>query len=64
MSETEAIEQPGSLWKRLSRWIVPALIFLFAIAIILLIAGHWNVWANENSLQETDDAYTRADLTP
>jgi membrane fusion protein (multidrug efflux system) len=64
MLETEVIEQSGSLLRRLSRWIVPALIFLFAIAIILLIGSNWNVWANENSLQETDDAYTRADLTP
>src|SRR5580698_10207921 len=64
MSETETIERPSSLLKRLSRWVVPALILLFATAIVLLIAGNWNVWANENSLQETDDAYTRADLTP
>jgi membrane fusion protein (multidrug efflux system) len=64
MSETEAIEQPASVWRRLSLWVVPALILLFATAIVLLIAGNWNVWANENPLQETDDAYTRADLTP
>src|SRR5580698_3765834 len=64
MSETETIERPASLLKRLSRWVVPALILLFATAIVLLIAGNWNVWANENSMQETDDAYTRADLTP
>jgi membrane fusion protein (multidrug efflux system) len=64
MSEAETIERPSSLLKRLSRWVVPALILLFATAIVLLIAGNWNVWANEKSLQETDDAYTRADLTP
>src|SRR5580658_10501389 len=64
MSETEAIEQPASVWRRLSLWVVPALILLFATVIVLLLAGNWNVWANENPLQETDDAYTRADLTP
>jgi membrane fusion protein (multidrug efflux system) len=50
--------------QRLSLWVVQALILLFATVIVSLIASNWNVWANENPLQETDDAYTRADLTP
>jgi len=43
---------------------VPALILLMALAIVFLITGNWNAWASEKLEQETDDAYTRADLTP
>jgi membrane fusion protein (multidrug efflux system) len=58
------VEQQTSLAGRLKRWIVPALILLMALAIVFLIAGNWNAWASEKAEQETDDAYTRADLTP
>ncbi len=58
------VEQQISFAGRVMRWIVPALILLMAIAIVFVIAGHWNAWASEKAEQETDDAYTRADLTP
>src|ERR1700733_4235960 len=58
------VEQQTSLASRLKAWVVPALILLMAIAIVFLIAGNWNAWASEKAVQETDDAYTRADLTP
>src|ERR1700692_425277 len=58
------VEQPISFSGRLKAWIVPALILLMAVAIVFLIAGNWNAWASEKAEQETDDAYTRADLTP
>jgi membrane fusion protein (multidrug efflux system) len=35
-----------------------------AAGIVILITGNWNRWAGERTLQETDDAYVRADLTP
>ena len=63
MAETK-VEQQISFAGRLMRWIVPAAILLMAVAIVFLIAGNWNVWASEKAAQETDDAYTRADLTP
>src|SRR5579871_6015965 len=53
-----------SILRRLGRWVVPALILLMAVGIIFLIAGNWNTWASEKASQETDDAYTQADLTP
>jgi membrane fusion protein (multidrug efflux system) len=53
-----------SLSQRLSRWAVPILILLVAVGIVFLIAGNWNTWASEKPSQETDDAYTHADLTP
>src|ERR1700675_3178251 len=58
------VEQQISFAGRLKRWIVPALILLMALAIVFLIAGNWNAWAIERAEQETDDASTRADLTP
>jgi membrane fusion protein (multidrug efflux system) len=58
------VEQQTSLAGRLRRWIVPSLILLMAVAIVFLIAGNWNAWASDKVEQETDDAYTRADLTP
>jgi membrane fusion protein (multidrug efflux system) len=35
-----------------------------ALAIVVVIAGNWNAWGSEKAAQETDDASTRADLTP
>src|ERR1700735_1711290 len=58
------VEQQTILAGRLKAWVVPALILLMAIAIWLLIARDWNTWASEKAVQETDDAYVRADLTP
>ena len=63
MAETK-VEQQTSFAGRLRTWLVPALILLMAVAIVFLVAGNWNAWASEKAEQETDDAYTRADLTP
>jgi membrane fusion protein (multidrug efflux system) len=35
-----------------------------AAGILLMVTGNWNVWASERAEQKTDDAYTRADVTP
>lgn len=64
MAETKVVEQQTSFAGRLKRLIVPAVILLMAVAIVFLITENWNVWASEKAEQETDDAYTRADLTP
>lgn len=58
------VEQRISFAGRLKRLIVPASILLMAVAVVFMIAGNWNAWASEKPAQETDDAYTRADLTP
>jgi len=63
MAETK-VEQQTSFAGRLKAWLVPALILLMAVAIVFLVAGNWNAWASDKAEQETDDAYTRADLTP
>src|SRR5580658_3081218 len=67
MAETKVENKPEqevSFAGRLKPWIVPALILLMAVAVVFMIAGNWNAWASEKAEQETDDAYTRADLTP
>ena len=64
MVESKIVQQPTSAGGRLKQFIVPVLIFAMAAAIVVVIAGNWNAWAGEKAAQETDDAYTRADLTP
>jgi membrane fusion protein (multidrug efflux system) len=58
------VEPQISFAGRLKRWIVPTSILAMAAAIVFLVAGNWSAWASEKAEQETDDAYTRADLTP
>jgi membrane fusion protein, multidrug efflux system len=41
-----------------------ALIFLIAIAVLIVIATRWNRWESDAEWQSTDDAYLQADLTP
>src|ERR1700722_753383 len=64
MAESKVVEQKTSVGGRIKQWIVPGLILTMALAIVAVIAGNWNAWASEKAAQETDDAYTRADLTP
>ena len=60
----ETPPQATSLASRLKRWLVPAIILLLAIGIVVLITTNWNAWAGGRAVQETDDAYLHADLTP
>src|SRR6266852_9096040 len=61
---TDSAKKSPSWAQRLRQLLVPAIILLMAVGIVFLIAGNWNTWASERAAQETDDAYTRADLTP
>ncbi len=54
----------SSLASRLKQWLVPAIILLLAVGVVLLITTNWNAWASGRTVQETDDAYLHADLTP
>ncbi len=60
----ESLQQPRTTTSFLKRWIVPAIILLLAVGIVLLITTNWNAWAGGRAIQETDDAYLHADLTP
>src|SRR5271170_5407596 len=60
----EAPPQANSLASGLKQWLVPTIILLLAVGIVLLITTNWNAWAAGRTVQETDDAYLHADLTP
>src|SRR3984885_7093591 len=60
----ETPPQANSFTSRLKRWVVPAIILLLAVGIVVLITTNWNAWAGGREVQETDDAYLHADLTP
>jgi membrane fusion protein, multidrug efflux system len=65
MPDTKAAAPQRPSWlQRLKHWLVPGIILLMAAGLVFLIAGHWNTWVSERPVQETDDAYVRADLTP
>jgi membrane fusion protein (multidrug efflux system) len=40
------------------------LVFLIAIALLIVITTRWNRWESDSEWQSTDDAYLQADLTP
>ena len=42
----------------------PVAVLLLAVEILFSIVGHWNSSPSTLKIQETDDAYVRADLTP
>jgi membrane fusion protein, multidrug efflux system len=48
----------------IKRWLLPGIILLMTLGILLMVTGNWNAWGSSRAEQETDDAYTRADLTP
>jgi membrane fusion protein (multidrug efflux system) len=51
-------------WRAPPDWLWRALIFLFAVGVLVLITTRWNRWETNASRQTTDDAYLQADLTP
>src|ERR1700678_3948068 len=60
----EPLPQPPTIMSRLKQWLVPAIILLLAVGVVVLITTNWNAWAGGREVQETDDAYLHADLTP
>jgi membrane fusion protein (multidrug efflux system) len=57
-------QPPPMIASRLKRWLVPAIILLLAVGIVVLITTNWNAWSSGRAVEETDDAYLHADLTP
>jgi membrane fusion protein (multidrug efflux system) len=41
-----------------------ALVFLVALAIVIIVTSRWNRWQGAAGWQSTDDAYLQSDLTP
>jgi membrane fusion protein (multidrug efflux system) len=51
-------------WRATPDWVWRALVFLFALGVLVLITTRWSRWESNASRQSTDDAYLQADLTP
>src|SRR5271154_4040891 len=64
MPESTQVADKGTRWQRLRIFLAPVAILLIAGGIVAVIAGDWNTWTGNRPVQETDDAYVRADLTP
>ncbi len=47
---------PEMIWR--------ALVFIVALAILVIVATRWNRWQGAPGWQTTDDAYLQSDLTP
>jgi len=60
MSEQKSIFH----WRAPPDWVWRAVIFLLAVAALVLITTRWNRWESNSRTQTTDDAYLQADLTP
>jgi membrane fusion protein (multidrug efflux system) len=45
------------------RFTIPLLAVFVALAFVVLATSRWNAWTGDARIQETDDAYVRADLT-
>lgn len=59
----EAKPVPRPAGSRLPSWIVSLVILAIAAGIFLLVYGNWNEWESGKTVQTTDDAYIRADVT-
>ncbi len=51
-------------WRRPPDWLWRAVIFMIALALLVLITTRWNSWRSDARWQSTDDAYLQSDLTP
>jgi membrane fusion protein (multidrug efflux system) len=51
-------------WNRVFEFAWRILVFIVAIAIILVVTANWNRWEGGEGWQRTTDAYLQSDLTP
>jgi len=63
VASTDKSSADDSRTKRLKKFI-PVLVLLLAAGILFGINGGWNRFVGGGSIQKTDDAYLRADITP
>ena len=62
MTETETNSRFN--WRAPPDWVWRAIVFLLALAVLILVTTRWNRWESNARRQTTDDAYLQADLTP
>jgi len=58
------MNEPKFSWQSPPDWVWRALVFLVALGVLVLITSRWNRWESNARMQNTDDAYLQADLTP
>lgn len=58
------MRSPNFDWNKIFEFTWRILVFLVAIAIIIVVTGNWNRWEGRAGWQSTDDAYLQSDLTP
>lgn len=46
------------------RWFVPALVVALAVFLVIVYVNNWNLWDGIRSVEVTDDAYVRGEVTP
>jgi len=51
-------------WNKVFEFTWRILVFIVAVAIIIVVTGNWNSWEGRQGWQSTDDAYLQADVTP
>ena len=56
-------ETSTSGWRLPPDWVWRVVVFLIALALLVLIATRWNRWEVNADEQSTDDAYLQADMT-
>jgi membrane fusion protein (multidrug efflux system) len=50
--------------KRLPLDLVPLIVLMLVVGVVILFANDWKFWDGQNAIEETNDAYVRADVTP
>ncbi|MBS2007536.1 MAG: HlyD family secretion protein [Cyanobacteria bacterium SZAS TMP-1] len=66
--QSETKEQHSSFLeearKKLPLDLVPLVVLVIVVGIVILFANDWKFWDGQNAVEETNDAYIRADITP
>jgi membrane fusion protein, multidrug efflux system len=60
----KGIDIPHIDWNRAFEFTWRILVFIVAVAIIIIVSTNWNRWEGGEGWQRTNDAYLQADLTP
>jgi membrane fusion protein (multidrug efflux system) len=61
--KSKVVNTPQPTPSRFPAWAASLVILFIAAGIFFLVYGNWNQWESGRSVQSTDDAYIRADVT-
>ena len=54
----------GRVFTRLPFDLLPLLVLIVVVFLVILFANDWKFWDGQQAVEETNDAYVRADVTP